>query len=230
MKKKLKVDLHVHTGEDQEDKLPYSACQILDKASQLGFDAIAITNHNNVLESKEVARYARKKEILLIPGMEATLSQKHVLIINPDFQTNPIGRSLDDLSKIKTEDNLVIAPHPFFPHSKSLNSLFFKYLAYFDAIEYSQFYHKWINCNEKAVRYAQQHQLPLLGTSDCHFLWGFGKTYSLIAADKNIASIIEAVKADKIEFRSSPLSAWEISRVLLKSLHMTLSCKFSKKY
>ena len=229
MKKKLKVDLHIHTGEDQEDQLTYSAYQILDKASQLGFDAIAITNHNSVLIDQKIAQYARKKEILLIPGMEATLSHKHVLIINPDFQSNPTGRSLDDLSKIKTEDNLVIAPHPFFPLSKALKSLFFKYLSYFDAIEYSHFYHKWIDCNKKAASYAQQHQLPLLGTSDCHFLWEFGKTYSLIAADKNIASIIEAVKAGKIEIRSSPLSAWEISRVLLKSTQMTLYRKFSKK-
>jgi predicted metal-dependent phosphoesterase TrpH len=154
--------------------------------------------------------------------MEATLSNKHVLIINPGFKSNPPDRSLDDLPKIKSAENLVIAPHPFFPQSKSLKSLFFDYIPYYDAIEYSHFYHKWLNYNKKAIMYARQYQLPLVGTSDCHFLWEFGKTYSLIEAEKNTGAIIAAVKAGKVEICSSPLSAWQMSRVIFKSMQMNL--------
>ena len=87
---------------------------------------------------------------------------------------------MEELPKLVSDDSLVIAPHPFFPQSKSLKGLFCKSVAYFDAIEYSHFYHNWLNCNKKAVRYAQQYQLPLIGTSDCHFIWELGRTYSLI--------------------------------------------------
>ena len=202
----LKVDLHTHTSEDLQDRIQYNAFQLIDRASLKGFDAIAITNHDFVLYTDELVKYSREKGILLIPGMEITLSENHVLLINPDFQSNPKKRPLSDLAKIKKKSNLIIAPHPFFPQIKSLRSQFFKYLPYFDAIEFSHCYNWFLNFNKKAVRAAKKNDLPLIGTSDCHFLWEFGTTYSLVDAEKNIPSIIEAVKKGKIRLVSSPLS------------------------
>ena len=46
----IKVDLHMHSGEDPEDGLRYPATALVDKAVQLGFGAIAITLHSEVLE------------------------------------------------------------------------------------------------------------------------------------------------------------------------------------
>lgn len=215
MAKKLKVDFHTHTAEDPFENINYDAFGLIDLASQKGFDALTITNHNTVTYTKELAQYAEKKGVLLIPGMEAILSDNHILIINPDFKKIRSNWSIKDLSKLKKETNLIIAPHPFFPGSKSLKSNLFPNLPFFDAIEFCHFYNHYINCNKKAVHVAAQYNLPLIGTSDCHNTWQFGMTYTLVEAEKEIPSIIRAVKQRKVELCATPLSLVTISRILI---------------
>ena len=200
---------------------------VIVRAAIKGFDALAITNHDFVLYNDELVKYAEKKGILLIPGMELTLSKKHVLIINPDFSINPKGRPLSDLAKIKKESNLIIAPHPFFPQFKSLKSKFFHYLPYFDAVEYSHCYNRFLNLNIKAEREAKKKSLPLLGTSDSHFLWEFGTTYSLVEAEKTVASIIDAVKKGRIRIVTNPLSIFLSFRLFLGMFQVKLKKIFS---
>lgn len=210
----LKVDLHTHTSEDPQDRITYNAYQLIDRAALKNFDAISITNHDFVLYTDKLAEYAKNKGILLIPGMEITLSNKHVLLINPGFRSNPKGRSLSELENIKTESNLIIAPHPFFPQCRALKSELFSYLSYFDAIEFSHCYNRFFNLNKKAVKAAASYDLPLIGTSDCHSLWEFGTTYFFVDAEKNVPSIIKAVKQGKIRTVSSPLSFLSSFRLL----------------
>jgi len=212
-KKRLKVDLHTHTAEDPKDYVNYSAFQLIDRASEQGFDALAITNHNAVTYDRKLEQYAERKDILLIPGIEATLSKKHVLIINPDFKKTPAGGTLEDMAKYKNDRNLIIAPHPFFPGFKSLDSDLYAYLPLFDAIEFCSFYNHLVNLNKKAVLTASENNKPLAGGSDCHNLWQFGKTYSLIEAEKDLFSIIEAVKEGRIEVKTSPLSMFNMWRL-----------------
>jgi len=69
MPKKLKTDLHIHTAEDPRDNISYSARDMIDRAGELGFDVLSITNHNVVTYDEDLAAYAKKKGILLIPGI-----------------------------------------------------------------------------------------------------------------------------------------------------------------
>lgn len=216
MSQKLKIDLHTHTAEDPYEKISYTAFQLIDRASQIGLDALAITNHNVVTYNKELVRYAENKGILLIPGVEATFSKGHVLIINPDFKKSPFNRPLKDLAKIKNEENLIIAPHPFFPTSKSLKSDLLSHLVYFDAIEFSFYYNHFINRNKKAVIVANQHKIPLVGASDCHNIRQLGTSYTLVEAEKELLSIIEAIKKGKTEIRTTPISLIAMSRIAMK--------------
>lgn len=220
--KKLKVDLHIHTREDPEDLIRYSACALIDRARELGFDALSITGHNAVIENREIRSRAERRDLLLLPGMEATLSGKHVLIINPGFLRNPANRPLSDLSRIKNDRNLIIAPHPFFPQSKALKSKLFEYQELFDAVEFSHFYNPLVNFNRRAVRAAALLGLPMVGTSDCHFLFEFGTTYSLIEAKKDPDAIMDAVKNGRIEIRSAPLSVWQMAKFTTLALEMKL--------
>lgn len=216
MSEKLKVDFHTHTAEDPYEKINYNAFQLIDKASKQAFDALAITNHNVITYNKELAEYAKEKGILLIPGTEAQFSQKHVLIINPNFRKVTLDKPLKDLRKIKNPTSLIIAPHPFFPGSRSLKSDLLSYISLFDAIEFSHFYNHLINCNKKALLIASQSKMPLIGSSDCHSLAQFGTTYSLVDSKKDVLSIIEAVKRRKIEIRSRPLSIVFMARIAIK--------------
>ena len=115
-------------------------------------------------------------------------------------------RTFDDLKLFKDGTGLIIAPHPFFPSFSSLNSELEKHLDIFDAIEYSHCYLEKVNLNKKAEDLSKEFSLPLIGTSDAHLLWQIGTTYSLIEAEKNLESVIAAIKKGKIEVVTEPLS------------------------
>lgn len=206
MSQKLKVDFHTHTSEDPYESIDYDAFHLIARASELGFDVLAITNHDTVTYNAGLAEYAKTKGILLIPGTEAQFSSKHVLILNPDFREPPKGKTLDDLGKLKSTTSLIAAPHPFFPSTKSLRSDLISHLSCFDAIEFSHFYNHLVNCNKKGVQLALQSNRPLIGSSDCHALWQLGTTYSVVEAEKQPLSVIDAVKKGDVEVFTNPLS------------------------
>jgi predicted metal-dependent phosphoesterase TrpH len=161
--------------------------------------------------------------ILLIPGIEATIENRHVLILNP-----PRNKSFSDFSSVSKAlrpETLVIAPHPYFPGAFSLNGCFLENLALFDAIEYCHFYTPRINFNLKALEFSRLNGFPLIGNSDTHFLLQFGTTYSLIHADKNIESIFEAIRGNRVEVVTRPLSPREMGSIARRFLRMKLRGK-----
>lgn len=213
---KLKVDLHTHTGDDPRDVVHYDARKLIDRAAHLGYDAIAITNHDRVTYGDHLRAHARDRGILLIPGMEATLSGKHIVILRPALMDNFPERTLEQLPELVTEDSLVFAPHPYFPHLKSLMERCTTLIPLLHAVEFSHFYTRLIDFNKKAVKLAEAHSLPLVGTSDCHQLWEFGSTYSLVEADRDVDSIIAAVKQGRVEPVTIPLKPWQMLFILTK--------------
>lgn len=211
----MKVDFHVHTADDPKDYINFSAEQLIDRAAQLGFDALAITNHDLITTNPTLEAYASSRGVLLIPGAELTLSGKHVLLLNPEPQMLSKIETLDDLVPARRELSLIIAPHPYYPGFKCLRSKLEAYLAVFDAIEFSFFYNHFLDFNQRAVELAQDHGKPLVGDSDCHNLWQLGSTFTLVEAEKNIPSIIRAVKEGKTKVMTTPLPLLTMARVSL---------------
>jgi len=209
----LKVDFHAHTRDDPKDYIDFSARQLIDRAAERGLDALAITNHDVVTFNSKLQDYATRRNLLLIPGIELTLSNRHVVVINPEFREAPGGLSLDNLDLIRSDRNLIIAPHPFYPGSRCLKKKLEEYADFFDAVEFSFFYCRLVNPNERAVRTAARLKKPLVGSSDCHNIWQVGTTFSLVEAEKTVASIIAAVKRGAVRIGSSPLSVPTMMRV-----------------
>jgi predicted metal-dependent phosphoesterase TrpH len=216
----LKADLHLHTAEDPLDHVQHTAKELISRAAGQGFDVLAITNHHAVTFSPDLFAYARDRGILLIPGVEITIRRRHVLLLNP-----PRGRTLFDftsLSALRRPETLVIAPHPYFPGMYSLNGALLKHRELFDAIEYCHFYTPAINFNLRAVDVSKSYGIPLIGNSDAHFLFQLGMTYSLIYAEKTVESIFEAIRANRIEVVSRPLSTREMGSIARRFLGMKL--------
>jgi len=211
--KKLKADLHIHTSEDPEDLIKYSAVQLIDMAADLGYQVLSITNHNAVTWNNYLRDYAKERGIILIPGIEATIEGRHVLIYNADF--SQIDRNkVSSLASLKNSQSLIVAPHPFFPSTVALRGLFKKNIHLFDAVEFSHFYTKNINFNQKAKKIANQHDLPIIGTSDAHQRIQFHSTYSLIEAEFHPQAVIEAIKQHKVEVVTNPLSLSALTKIL----------------
>lgn len=221
--KPLKVDLHLHTAEDPLDLVRYTAKELISKAADDEFDVIAITNHHRMTYNQDLSFYAQERGILLIPGIEMTIQRRHVLVLNPP--PHKMCSDFYSLSKLRRPETLIIAPHPYFPGTYSLNGYLMKHLNLFDALEYCHFYSPMINFNQKAVEVSRSFGFPLIGNSDAHFLSQLGTTYSLIDAEKNLEAIFAAIRQNKIKINSRPLKTLEMGLIANRFLRMKFRSK-----
>jgi predicted metal-dependent phosphoesterase TrpH len=210
----LKVDFHIHTGDDPQDRIPYSSRTLIDHAAALGYDALAITLHDKQLDIRPLEHYAADRGIVLIPGVERTIEGRHVLLLNFRSGTEQV-RSFADLAHLKrSESGLVIAPHPFFPGPTALRRQMDRHPDLFDAVECNAMFTSSLNFNAAAERWARAHGKPMVGNGDVHRLEQLGTTYSLVEADPDPASICAAVAAGRVHVCSRPLSSWTAARIV----------------
>lgn len=205
--KRLKADLHTHAADDPTDGLSYSAEMLIDAASQLNFDVVAITCHKRLVYTERLAEYARRRKLLLIPGVELDFGEGHIVVLNPD-EEQCAAAGFDELRAARGRGEVIIAPHPFYPTSRSLRGAFVENVDLFDAVEYCALHAPGVNLNRRAVRVARKHGLPLVGTSDTHGLPYAGDTYSWIEAAPSVAGVLEAVRAGRVDVvtRRAPMS------------------------
>lgn len=214
----IKIDLHMHTGEDPKDGLPYPATMLLDKAAALGYGAIAITLHEQVLEEPRVFEYARSKGVLLIPAVEWTIGGRDVLIYNISQAEAEKILTFDDLRAFRKErgDNtLTIAPHPYYPVGHSLKHEVVRNIDCFDAIEHAQIHLTWLNPNKTALKIAREHGKPVIANSDAHNLWMFGRHYTMVDAPAELPAIFQAIKKGHVRYFSPPITIWECLKMFV---------------
>ena len=115
----LKADFHIHTNNDPKDKfISYSNKEVIDKAFELGFEVIAITLHGKHTYDKKLADYAKKKDILLISGIEANINKKEVVILNAKKGVFKV-KTFSQLRKYKKKNpNIDKLIRGWIPHKK----------------------------------------------------------------------------------------------------------------
>lgn len=201
----LKVDLHTHTADDPHDRIPHTTNDLIDRASVLGYDALAITLHDMQLDLAPYESYALQRGVVLIPGMERTIEGRHVLLLNFSRAAERVY-SFQDLAELRRrESGLVVAPHPFFP-VHGVGCLLDRAPELFDAVEYNAMYTTTLNFNEEGERWVRAHDKPMVGNGDVHRLEQLGTTYSLVDADPTPSSICAAIAAGRVELVTTPLT------------------------
>lgn len=188
----LKTNLHFHTGDDPRDYVAYSTKEGIDRAATLGFKVLALTCHTKVVWTPAYADYAAECGITLLSGIECELGEtegerRHVVLLNCGHDAERI-QTFRDLERYKKEhaDVFVLAPHPYYPHpvrTISLMEYTDRYAHLFDAIEHSWFYSKRLNKNIPAIEAARRHNLPLVATSDTHFMDFLDTDYCIVEAE-----------------------------------------------
>jgi len=193
-KSPTKIQLHLHVAGDVLDNIKYSAKQAIQEAAKRDYLAISITCHDIFIYNQELADYANQHNIILIPGIEKTIEDKHVLIYNCEQSVETIETfaQLKDYRKSHPEI-FVMAAHPFHPSQTSLMHKLCQHHTLFDAIEYCHFYSPLINPNLISKYFAKKYQLPLIATSDIHYLeafdYGFAKLQFKDSTQKNTKQI-----------------------------------------
>jgi predicted metal-dependent phosphoesterase TrpH len=203
-----RVELHSHCQGDPVDSyLGHTLFEHIDRAKAVGLDAIAVTWHRKICAVPEAFAYARKRNILLIPGMEADVDHKHLVVLNlaeGDLPGEPTWNQIRTL-RARKPNVLVLAPHPFYPHPSCLGKVMNDHVDCIDAIEWCMIHVEWlpgrVNPNLRAARWAQKHGKPLIACSDAHSLSAIGKNPSAIEADELTAdSLIAGIRAGNVAF------------------------------
>jgi predicted metal-dependent phosphoesterase TrpH len=224
----LKVDLHTHTADDPADRIPYSTRELVDRAAELGFHALAITLHDRQLDVAPDVDYARARGIVLIPGIERTIEGRHVVLLNYSRATESIG-SFEALAGLRRrERGLVIAPHPFFPAGSALRGALNRHAQLFDAVEWNAMFTRTVNFNLLGERWARSHGKPMVGNGDVHRLEQLGITYSLVDAEPNPAAICEAVAAGRVRVMATPLAMFTAVRLMVDLVVNTLPLRTTR--
>ena len=193
-----KIDLHTHTLDDPMDPhVWHTAHELIDKALEHGFTALAITLHTRQFESEDIRAYAAERGILLLSGVEQDVEGCHVLLINfPCEVADGIHTfaELRDAKLVWGDRGLIVAAHPFYPNDICLKEKLFEHADVFDSVEISGFYHRFWNPNQKARDAARQLGLPLIGNSDTHTLEQFGTTWTEVESESTPEAIVTALK------------------------------------
>jgi predicted metal-dependent phosphoesterase TrpH len=208
----IKVDLHIHTLEDPKDRLDYSAHELLERARELGFGALAITLHDKVFDRPEIFARAAAMGILLIQAAEMRLEGADVVLLN--VQPNEVEnlRTFAELRQLRArrgESLFCFAPHPFFFLGASIGERLLAELDCFDAIEICHFHKGLFDLNRRARQIAAVYGKPLLATSDAHRLEAFGAHYTSIPrpAELSVEAVLRSLREGPLSL-TSPGSSW----------------------
>jgi len=213
----LKADFHTHSADDPRDELSHSSEMLIDAAAQLNFRVLALTCHEEAVATRRLSEYARRRGIVLVPGIEAYIEGKHLLILNPDKE-QCAATTFGQLRELGRRDAVFIAPHPYYPSFHSLGRALEANIDLFDAIEYCTMYFWWASFNRKAVRIARKYGLPLIGSSDVHALPYCDSTHTRIDAEPTVPGIIEAIRAGRVTLETRPRRLGEGMGIILYSL------------
>ena len=214
----LKTGLHFHANND-EKFIGYNIYQGIDCAREKGFDVLAYTPHRKFLFRDEYAKYAENKGILLIPGIEMEIGEKHIVVLNCDKEIENV-KSFGELSEYKNKNPqiLILAAHPFVFSTKSLQSKLLENITLFDAIEMTVFSNNIFNFNKKAAEIALKYGKPFIATSDVHFLKDIERGYVLIdTKNKTITDILSSIKIGHFQNKMNSMGPMAMLEMQVKS-------------
>jgi predicted metal-dependent phosphoesterase TrpH len=183
----LKIDMHVHTKYSNDAFITPNELDIY--AKKQGLDGVAITDHDT---TRGLHVFQRIKNLLIIPGLEVTTKQGHVLALNVDRSIKAGLSFAETIDRIHDNGGLTVIAHP----TAFLKGISAKELNQdFDAMEV-------INASAVPFSYsvrknrklAEELDLPQTGGSDAHCAPEIGMAYTSIDADMDVCEVIEKLR------------------------------------
>lgn len=208
----IKCEFHTHAkGDPREVLITYSYIDLFKLAKKFKYDFLALTFHDRVFYNKDVKYYAKKYGIITCPACEVTVENSHALVY---------GITEEERKKIKTiqdcKDYFCIAPHPFFPIGNCLQKKAIKNKNVFDAIEISSMHSPLLEkYNDMARLFAKKNKIPLVATSDMHFLWQFNKSFTYVDCEpNNYEDIFDAIRKNKVKIHQTKGSFLDVAKFI----------------
>jgi len=184
----MKFDLHIHsTYSDGHADVK----EIIKAAKRRGLDGIALTDHDTMRGIPAARRYIKeqKLDLILIPGIEVTTSEGHLLVLGVDKAPE---KKLSPEETIETAHDLggiADVPHPYHPFRHAIGRI-----PDADAVEVYNSKHLFGLANGRAKFEAKRRGMSMVAGSDSHFADTVGLGVTEIEAD-NVDGVLEAIRA-----------------------------------
>ena len=195
----ITCDLHIHTNASADGKCPVE--KVIAKAKERGLDAISITDHDTTEGAKQ-ALGLKDPGILIIPGIEVSTRQGHVLVLGTTRVFEPGKDAIETIREAKAEGCLTIIPHPYhrWRHAVGLHAP--QALRQADAIEVFNSRYYIGTANSRAAKFAKKYHIPMTAGSDAHTCQFVGYGINVIdAEERTVPSILDAIRKGRIESR-----------------------------
>lgn len=184
---RLKIDLHVHTIYSVDSLIAPEEVAYYGK--KRGLDGVAVTDHDRL---DSALRMSKKKDFLILPGIEITSSDGHILALNIQ---DPVAKGLtaeETVDRIHNAGGITIACHPAAMFKGSLGN---HTTSIFDAVEV-------INSSAIPFRHsvkrgeqiASRLKIARVAGSDAHYGPEIGYAYTLIEAEPYADDIVNAIR------------------------------------
>jgi len=203
----MKADLHIHTTYSDSSGTPQ---QVVDEAIKKGISCICITDHEIIDGAIEALKYGFDKDILIIPGVEATSKSGDVLGINVKKGV-PNGLTTEEtIKRIKDQGGIAVIPHFFaFFQDRFRGDNFYKA----DAMEIFNSSLSFER-NNRAQKIQEKHNMAFTAGSDAHAARFVGRAYLEIPDIKTERDVIDAIIEKKGKVFGNPLNIFELSFAL----------------
>jgi hypothetical protein len=196
----MRVDLHTHTN-FSFDGLS-SPKEIIEAAITKKIDCICITDHEEIKGAEAAISLATNKAILIIPGIEIKSREGDILGLNIKKIIPNNLSAKETIEGIIRQGGLPVIAHPFDPifgfKGIEKNKDFFKEKGV--AIEVWNASVFLESSNQKAMKFAEELNLPITAGSDSHSSRFLGKA-SLEITGENISvkKIIDEIKKRNVQ-------------------------------
>lgn len=207
----LAVELHTHTHASHDGRDGVDL--VLQQASAVGLDAIAITDHDVIEASLEAVEKAPSYDLIGIPGLEISTIAGHVIALGVTERVPSALSYGETLSRIRDQGGIAVIPHPFQPSRSGIApNVTRDELATADAIEVYNSRLITGRANRKAEAFARSRGLPMTAGSDAHISEMVGQAVTLIDSNpaEGVEGILEAIRAGRtvVDGKRTP---WHIS-------------------
>jgi predicted metal-dependent phosphoesterase TrpH len=206
----LSAELHAHSSASYDGRDGIE--RLLERAAEVGLDALAVTDHDTFAASEAAAERAPEYGLVGIRGIEVSSAAGHVLGLGVSERIEPDRSFADTIDRIHDAGGIAVVPHPFQEmRSGVIDKISREELLAADAIEVYNSRLITGRSNWQARRFATKHGMPMTAGSDAHVSDMSARAVTAVdATDRTETAICEAIRAGRttLQTRRTP---WLIS-------------------
>ncbi len=192
----LKIDFHTHSEGSYDGKEPVELMLDHIEDEDIELDGFAVTDHDEIEQSLEAEELAENKNTLVIPGVEVSTADGHLLAIGVRERPEEQKPFMETVKEIREMGGAAVVPHPF---QKTRHGVSKRKINDIDAVEA---FNAWLFTgfqNRRAKKFAENHDYPKVAGSDAHSLGMIGRAYTEIEINKEKEQItsqdvVEAIR------------------------------------